>query len=104
MRQIYQWRVHGYTLRRISKLLLEKGITAPKGGKRWGIETLNKLLHNEKYTGNVMLQKTYVPNALAGKQEKNNGQTPKYYVEHTHKEIITKEIFKKANEVSRYSE
>lgn len=104
VRLIYQWRIHGYTLRKISKLLSEKGITAPKGGKHWGIETLNKLLHNEKYTGNVMLQKTYVPNTLTGEQEQNNGQMPKYYVEHTHQEIITKEIFKKANEVSHCSE
>jgi len=49
----------GYSLRGVSKLLYAKCIQSPTGKQKWGPEELNKLLHNEKYTGNVMLQKTY---------------------------------------------
>ena len=69
-------------------LLYTKGIPYPTGKPKWGPEALNKLLYNEKYTGNVMLQKTYVPDILKTKQVKNNGQIDMYYIENTHEAII----------------
>ncbi len=100
VRQIYQWRIYGYSLRKTAELLQERNVAAPKGGTRWGIETLNKLLHNEKYTGSVMLQKTYVPDVLTGKQKLNNGQMTKFYIENTHQGIITKKMFNVVNGTS----
>lgn len=100
VRQIYQWRTYGYSLRKIAELLQEKNVAAPKGGTRWSIETLNKLLHNEKYIGSVILQKTYVPDVLTGKQEPNNGQMTKFYIENTHQRIIPKKMFNVANGMS----
>jgi site-specific DNA recombinase len=73
VRQIFQWRLAGYSLRAISKMLHEQGIPYPTGKPEWKADTLSKLLHNEKYTGNVMLQKTYVPDMLKTTQVKNNG-------------------------------
>jgi len=70
-------------------------IAAPRGGKYWNIETLNKLLHNEKHTRNVMLQKTYIPDVLTGQQKCNDDQMTKYYVVNTHEAIIAKELFDK---------
>lgn len=100
VRQIYQWRIYGYSLRKIAELLQERNVAAPKGGTCWSIETLNKLLHNEKYTGSVMLQKTYVPDVLTGKQKLNNGQMTKFYIENTHQGIITKKMFNVVNGTS----
>ena len=88
VRQIFQWRLAGYSLRAISKRLHEQGIPSPTGKPEWKPETLSKLLHNEKYTGNVMLQKTYVPDMLKTKQVKNNGQIDMYHIENTHEAII----------------
>jgi DNA invertase Pin-like site-specific DNA recombinase len=88
VRQIFKWRLMGYSLRQISKLLYIKGIPSPTGRLKWGPEALNQLLHNEKYTGNVMLQKTYVPDMLKVRQVKNNGQADMYYIENTHEAII----------------
>ena len=88
VRQIFKWKAEGLSLRRISKILYENNIPSPTGKPTWGMETLNKLLHNEKYTGNVMLQKTYVPDMLMAKQVKNNGCITAYYIENTHERII----------------
>lgn len=52
----------------------DMGIPSPRGKKVWSKETLRKILHNEKYTGSVILQKTFVENYLKHKQIKNNGQ------------------------------
>ena len=80
LRQIYRWRDEGYTLRAISEKLKKCGIKAPRGGENWGPETLPKILANEKYTGNVLLQKTYVKDVLSGKQVKNEGKLNQYLV------------------------
>lgn len=97
VRQIFAWRLSGCLLREIAKLLAEQDVCAPYGGTRWGIETINKILHNEKYTGGVILQKSYVPNALDGKQKRNNGQLPKCYVENTHPAIISHADYERLN-------
>ena len=46
------------------------------------------MLSNEKYVGQVLMQKTYVPDFLTGKKEKNRGQLEMYLVEDAHEPII----------------
>ncbi len=51
---------------------------------RWGVwsrETISKLLRNEKYTGDVLLQKTFVKDVLTGKQFKNQGELKQYLIQ-----------------------
>ena len=88
VRQIFNWRSMNCSLREISKMLYILAIPSPTGKPKWRPETLNKLLHNEKYTGNVMLQKTYVPDMLTAKQVRNDGQATMYYEENTHEAIV----------------
>lgn len=97
MRQIFAWRFGGCSLRVIAKLLTEQGVTSPCSGTRWSAETINKILHNEKYTGGVMLQKSYVPNVLDGNQKRNDGQLPKYYIQNTHPMIISQADYERLN-------
>ena len=51
------------------------------------------MLKNEKYTGNAILQKTYVADFLTKKKKINNGEIPKYYVENSHPAIISQAKF-----------
>ncbi len=88
VRQIFQWRAEGDSLRTISAKLKQCGIKAPPGGDIWGTETLSKLLTNEKYMGNVLLQKTFVKDFHIGKQVKNLGQLAQYYVYKNNPAII----------------
>ncbi len=53
------------------------------------------MLSNEKYVGQVLMQKTYTPNFLTGKQIKNTGQKEMYLVENAHEPIIDQETFDK---------
>jgi site-specific DNA recombinase len=88
VKQIYHWRDDGASLREISAKLKKRNILAPRGGKTWGAETLRKMLANEKYTGNVLLQKTYVKDVLSGKQIMNQGQLDRYLVCSNHPSIL----------------
>ena len=56
----------------------------------WHIETVRKILNNEKYYGDVLLQKTYVSDYFTGKQSLNNGELDKYLIEGHHEGIVSK--------------
>ena len=51
------------------------------------------ILGNEKYCGDLLLQKYYVPDFLTHRVVRNEGQLPQYYVEDDHDPIIPKEVF-----------
>ena len=60
--------------------------------------TINKILRNEKYIGDALLQKTYTTDFLNKTRVKNNGLVPQYYVEGNHKAIIPKDIYLQVQE------
>lgn len=55
---IFERYLSGDSLRRIATGLEKQGILSPTGRPKWNREAIDKLLSNEKYTGQVMLQKT----------------------------------------------
>lgn len=90
VKRIFEMRNRGASLRRISTALESDGVPAPRGGKQWGIETIRKILQNEKYRGDVILQKTYVSEYFTGKQAANNGERNRYLIEGHHEGIVGK--------------
>ena len=55
---------------------------------KWSTEGVVRILQNEKYCGNAILQKTYKRDLLS-KRVANNGEVSKYLVENGHEAIIT---------------
>lgn len=88
IRNIYNWREQGVTLRGISKKLSELGIKSPRGKDTWGIETIRLILSNEKYRGDILLQKTFVDELFTKKRRPNKGEYPQYLIENHHEAII----------------
>ncbi len=88
VRLIYQMSGEGASLAQISSELFRQGIPSPRGCAVWSRETLRQIMCNEKYTGNVTLQKTFVENFLTHKQVKNTGQLEQYQVSGNHEPII----------------
>lgn len=88
VRQIYNWHREGRSLRCISKDLVDMGIKSPRGHSQWSIETIRKILNNEKYYGNVLLQKTCISNYFTGKQSVNNGELNQYLLKTHHQPIV----------------
>lgn len=78
---------------KIASGLERDGILTGAGNPRWHTSTVAKILRNEKYMGDVLLQKTYTVDYLSKKHIKNNGIMSQYYVENDHEAIIPKEIF-----------
>lgn len=85
---IFSWHRQNVYLREISARLSDMNIKAPRGGDVWHIETIRKILNNEKYYGDVLLQKTYVSDYFSGKTVPNTGVLPRYLFENHHEAII----------------
>lgn len=62
------------------------------------LHTLKKILSNEKYIGDVLLQKTVTTDFLNKKRVVNKGIVPQYYVENNHEAIIPREVFMQVQE------
>ena len=88
VRMIYRWRKLGLTLREISAYLTMASIKAPGGENIWSLGTIQRILTNEKYKGDVLLQKTYVADYFTGSRRTNQGEYEQYYVEGHHEPIL----------------
>lgn len=98
VKRIYREYLEGYSMDKIAKELEADGILTGAGKTRWWSSTINKILRNEKYIGDALLQKTYTTDFLSKTRVKNNGIVPQYYVEGNHEAIIPKDIFLRVQE------
>ena len=98
VKRIYREYLEGSSMDKIKKGLEADGILTGAGKKRWHTSTIRKILSNEKYIGDALLQKTYTVDFLTKKRVVNNGIVPQYYVENNHEAIIPREIFMQVQE------
>ena len=96
--RIYREYLEGASLFQIGQGLEADGIKTAAGSDYWLQSTLKKILTNEKYIGDALLQKTYTTDFLNKTRVKNNGIVPQYYVEGNHEAIIPKDIFLRVQE------
>lgn len=98
VRRIFRLYLEGNSVIQIKKILESDGVTTVTGGTKWWDSTINKMLINEKYMGDVLQQKTYTIDFLTKKRVKNDGFVPQYYIEDDHEAIIPKALFYQVQE------
>jgi DNA invertase Pin-like site-specific DNA recombinase len=98
VKRIYREYLEGASLLQIGKGLETDGILTAAGKAQWRPTTLQKILRNEKYIGDALLQKTYTVDFLSKKRVKNNGIVPQYYVEGSHEAIIPRDLYMQVQE------
>ena len=87
----------------IMRRLIDEGITTRNGG-HFSESVIMGMLQNEKYIGDLLLQKTFVADHLTKKQLPNRGEFPQYYVRDHHEAIIDRKTFTQAqDEIERRS-
>ena len=92
VQRIFHMYLDGMGSERIMRELNAEGIPAPEGGS-WNAGTIMMMLRNEKYAGDLLLQKSYVNNHVEKKQLPNRGELPQYFVAEDHAPIIDRETF-----------
>lgn len=93
VKRIYREYLEGFSMKKIAEGLEQDGILTGAGKAKWYDSTINKILRNEKYMGDALLQKTVTTDFLTKKRVRNTGALPQYYVEDDYEAIIPKEIF-----------
>jgi site-specific DNA recombinase len=98
VKRIYREYLQGASLKQIGDGLMEDGILTGARKPKWRPESVKKILRNEKYIGDALLQKTYTVDVLTKKRVKNNGIVPQYYVENSHEPIIPRDLYMQVQE------
>lgn len=96
VKNIFEDTLGGKSTHVIAKELNDSGVTSKKGGK-WTPGAINAVIRNEKFTGDVIFQKTYTDSQFG--RHTNDGELNQYLCENHHEPIVSHEIFDKANEV-----
>lgn len=92
VRFIFESYLDGAGTQKIANELNAKGKITRKGCT-WHKSSVMKILCNYTYTGNLILQTTYLSDHITKKPCKNNGELPKYHVEDAHEPIISMEQY-----------
>ncbi len=98
VKEIYRLYLEGMSLNMIVDRLNEKGLKTKGSNAPYRKEVIQRILTNEKYTGDALLQKTYVTDCITKKTRKNNGELPMYLVKNHHEPIISHEDFNRVQE------
>ena len=93
IRGIYNRYLQGASLRMIRQELEAEGIPNPAGREKWGIDQIRNILSNEKYCGDVLMQKTFIQDCISKKVVKNTGQLPMYLIQNNHTAIVSREVY-----------
>lgn len=102
VKKIYDLFLSGTPVRGIQEYLNENAVPNINGEPKWARSAIDSILKNEKYCGDVLLQKTYIDDCINKKVKKNTGQLPMYMVQNHHEGIISRETFDAAQaELSR---
>ena len=86
VKRIYREYLKGYSMDRIAKGLEADGILTGAGKTKWWTSTINKILRNEKYIGDALLQKTYTTDFL--NKTSANGKKRTYSCKHCFAQIV----------------
>ena len=93
VRELYKRYESGASLRNLQDWLEENQIKTVLGESKWTTTSIKGILTNEKYCGDVLLQKTFRTDVISKKVIKNVGQMAQYYMPDHHEAIVSREQY-----------
>lgn len=93
VREIYRLFLEELSGKAIANRLTAEGKPTPGGQKEWNPRTVNRMLRNENYKDDALLQKYFTVDYLTKKIKPNEGEVPQYYVKGHPPAIIDPETF-----------
>lgn len=97
VKRIYTEYLAGDGSFKIAKRLESEGVPTVTGS-RWNELSILDILKNEKYKGDVILQKTYRDNHINKRKKRNQGEVDSFYIENNHPPIVTKEVWERVQQ------
>lgn len=93
IRKIYDMYLQGSSLPQIRNYLQAEGVKTKRGDMNWSQNVIKSMLTNERYCGDMLMQKTFIENPINKKSRKNRGELPKYLITNNHPAIVERSIF-----------
>ena len=91
---------HGESINGIRSFMEKRGINSPKGEPKWTSSAVHTMLVNERYAGDILLQKFCVENHITHKAKRNDStEVPSYYIENHHTPIISRKQFDRCQKI-----
>lgn len=100
VQRIFDMYLSGKTTDEISEIMQAEKIVIPEKKLTFSKSMIIRMLKNEKYCGDAILQKTVTLDPISKKRKVNEGEAPMWLVENSHPAIITREMFNKVQEES----
>jgi len=95
VRAIFKSYIEGNSLDKIATELTKAGIPKGDGSTKWNAKRIGYIIRNERYKGDMLLQKTYTED-FPFVTKTNNGERDMYYIKNHHIGIVTEELYDKA--------
>ena len=99
IRVIFQMYLEGANTAMIADYLERNNVKTLTKMDRWSPSSIRRIIRNEKYCGDVLLQKTYSESPLSKRRVINHGEKEKYLVEDAVPAIVSKNIWKRCQEI-----
>jgi DNA invertase Pin-like site-specific DNA recombinase len=100
IQKIFTLYEEGSTLLEISKYLESQNIPSPSGCPAWSASAIMRLLKNEKYMGDILLQKFITKDHIGRKSIRNDcTEVPAYYIENHHAPIVSRKTFERVQKI-----
>lgn len=97
VRRIFNDFLAGCSQMKIAEKLTEEGVRSVNGNPM-SVSAVGNILKNITYTGNTLLQKTFIQDPISKKKRMNRGELPQYFVQDTHEAIIDMDTFRRVQE------
>jgi DNA invertase Pin-like site-specific DNA recombinase len=98
VRLIFKLYLDGFSYQNIAETLQCQERKTAFGKTVWDKKEIARILRNEKYVGDALLQKTYTVDCISHKVVKNNGERPMYLVTDHHEPIIDRDTYNRVQQ------
>ena len=98
VRRIFDMYLAGKSTDEIASIMQAENIVIPNKNLNFSKSMIIRMLKNEKYCGDCILQKTVTLDPISKKRKANEGEAPMWLVENSHPAIITREVFNRTQE------
>lgn len=93
VREIFRLFLDGYSIGDITRNMIQQERRNALGTTDWNTNAIRRILTNEKYTGDALLQKTYTTDCITHRSVKNNGERTMYLVTDCHPAVIDRDTY-----------
>lgn len=98
IRLIYKLYLENMGTTAIADFLMKEGVKNRHGLVSWSVSGINRILHNEKYVGDCLLQKEYSADPITKKRIYNHGEREMYLIQNGHPAIIDRDTWNAVQE------